>query len=321
VTRMTLLAAVLVFACRSTDNNNTADSQGSGSGSGSNMGSGSGSDACTTYTATTIAAMRQGSTHFGCFEFDNVTTVAVTSSTKDPELFVQDAAGGNYSAMMGVCESTSTTHPCTTVSTVTGLADGAVVTVQGLYSHTGSSTFEEFYIANVTSDGSTATPSVATAALADIERGGTNMALRFQKVSVALGSDKLEMYDWSPAEFASGSGAGACPGTYQDGFGMIPASAGVTPGTNECTGSATQPAGNSSPSPKEVLIGTDFYKSFPTETSCCYGSAQPITTSTATGTVSGMLVFDTPFGSGAGYYYLDPTSTSDLTISNLTAIP
>lgn len=318
MTRTILVAAVFVFACRGNDA--TPVDSPTGSGGSDAMGSGSGSaDVCTSYTTDTIATMRQAKS--GCYELDNVVSTALSSSTTNPRLWIEDAAAGAYSAIMAICESHSTTHPCSVASTVAAIAAGHSVTIKGTYIKSSGSTFEEFYIDSATDNGATTAIPAATAQLADIERGGSNIGLRFQYVSVAAGT--LKMYDWTPAEFDDTT-ATSCP--YVTGFGMIPSTVtGVTEGA-ACAGSAAQPTGQASPNAAEVLIGTDFYKSFLPETDCkcATGSDVPEMTSTVTGTVKGMLMFDSPEGAttaAAGYYYLEPTNPTDFPITPVAAVP
>ncbi len=316
MTRTILVAAVFVFACRGNDATPVDSPPGGGGSDAMGSGSGSGSaDTCTSYTTDTIATMRQAKS--GCYELDNVVSLALSSSTTNPKLFVEDAAGGMYSAMVTECESHSTTHPCSVVTTVTGIAVGHSVTIKGTYIKTSSTTFEEFFIDSITDNGATTAIPAATAQLADIERSGSNAGLRFQYVSVAAGT--LKMYDWTPAEFDDTT-ATSCP--YVTGFGMIPSTVSVTEGA-ACTGSAAQPAGQSPPNSAEVLIGTDFYKSFLPETDCkcATGSDVPETSSTVTGTVKGILMFDVPFGGTTGYYYLEPTNPTDFPISPVAMVP
>lgn len=312
--RTILVATVLVFACRSNDSTTTDAPSGSqidgpGSGSGS-----ANPNACTSYTTMPISGMRQMKS--GCYELDNVVTTALTASATNPHLYVQDAAGGAFSAMMTECESHSMTHPCSVASTVSGLAVGHSVTVKGTYIKTSSTTFEEFFIDSVTDNGATTPIAPATAQLKDIERSGSNAGLRFQYVSVDINTgDALEMYDFSPSEFADSS-ATACP--YETGFGMIPKSApGAAVASAGCAtvgSGATQPTGVSSPNAAEVLFATDFYKSFEVDSDCKCAKApstMPETTTTFSGTLKGMLMFDVPFNGTTGYYYIDPTSATD----------
>ncbi|MEO6772847.1 MAG: hypothetical protein ABI467_07475 [Kofleriaceae bacterium] len=281
-------------------------------------GAGSGSNACVTYTPTSIAAMRQ-QTHTGCYEFDNVISIATTPSTKSPTVYVQDAGGGDFSAMPTRCSSTSTSHPCSIAAMVAAIPDGHSVTIKGTYIKTASTTFEEFFIDSLTDNGAGTAPAPATATLAQIERGSTAANLRFQHVTVTLASP-LTMYDWTPAEFANTT-ATACP--YQFGFGMIPmGTSGATPGA-ACTTGTTQPTGVTTPNAAEVLIGTDFFKGFTVSSDCrCamkFTDQEPAATSTLTGTIGGILVFDVPFQATTGYYYLAPKTLADAPITNTVA--
>ena len=278
------------------------------------------SNACTTYTATTIAAMRQQPAT-GCYEFDNVVTIGVTPSTHSPSLFVQDAAGGDFSAIKTRCSSTSTAHPCTVAATVAALPNGHSVTVKGTYIKTAATTFEEFFIDSITDNGSATAPAAATATLAQVARSSTSANLRFQRVTVTIGNaDTLNMYDWTPSEFAS-STATACP--FQFGFGMIPKSvSGVTDGA-ACTNNTTQPTGQAAPNAAEILIGTDFFTGFSLSSDCrCAGhfsDMEPASTSTLSGTLSGLLEFEVPFGTSNGYYYIAPQQAADAAITNTIA--
>ena len=272
------------------------------------------------YITTSIATMRQG-TKTGCFDFTNVVTLGVTPSTKSPRLFVQDAGGGDFSAIMTRCSSTSTVHPCTVAMTVAGIPDGHSVTIQGTYIKTAATTFEEFFIDTITDNGATAVPAPGTATLAQIARGGTATNLRFQRVSVTVAAaDQLKMYDWTPAEFTNTT-ATAC--AFQFGFGMIPKSvAGVTPG-GACASGTAQPAGVAAPNPAEVLIGTDFFKTFTTSSDCrcakMFMDMEPAAASTLGGTISGLLIFDVPFGTTTGHYYFAPKTLADAPITGTVA--
>ena len=260
-------------------------------------------------------------TKTGCFVMTDVVSLGTTPSSKSPELFVQDAGGGDYSAMLTKCLSTSTTHPCSVAAAVAGIPDGHSVSIQGTYIKTAATTFEEFFIDTVTDNGPGTAPAPATATLAQIERGSTAVNLRFQRVTVAVGAnDTLKMYDWTPAEFAN-STATAC--SYQFGFGMIPKSvAGTTPGA-ACASGTAQPAGIAAPNAAEVLIGTDFYKTFTTSSDCrcakTFMDLEPVTASTLGGTVAGLLVFDVLFGQSTGYTYLAPKTLTDAPVTGTVA--
>jgi hypothetical protein len=320
MTSRLLLISLLLVGCRSDDASTPIDSHGGtidGTGSGSGSGSG-----CASYTDTSIASMRMG-TATGCYKLTNVVTLGVTPSTSTPQLFVQDAAGGDFSALETKCSSGSTTHPCTIAAMVKVIPDGHSVTVTGTYIKTAATTFEEFFIDNVVDNGVGTPPAAATATLADIERGSTATNLRFQRITITIGAaDMLQMYDWTPDEFTNAS-ATACP--YQFGFGMLPKSVtgtGTT-ATPACTSGTAQPAGQVSPNAHEVLIGTDFFKGFTVSSDCrcakTFTDMEPTATSTLSGTVGGLLGFDVPFGATLGYYYLDPKSATDAPITNLAA--
>jgi hypothetical protein len=271
------------------------------------------------YTTSSVAAMRQG-TVSGCFEMDNVISIGTTPSTKSPKLYVQDAGGGMFSAMMTSCSSTSTAHPCTVSAQVAAIATGRSVTVQGTYIKSKSTGYENFYIDTITDNGAGTAPAAATATLGDVSRGGTNKGLAFQRVTATIsGSDPLVMYDWTPAEFVY-TGATKCP--YQFGFGMIPKSANAT-ATMACTNGTSQPAGQTTPNAAEILVGTDFYKGFTLSSDCqcakMFSDMEPAAGSQLKGSISGILVFDVPFGGTTGYYYIAPQSGADAAISGTVA--
>lgn len=276
----------------------------SGGGTG-DTGTDSGAGGCTTYMASTVAAMRMGHAS-GCFRLASVVAIGVTPGP-DYRLFAQDAAGGNYSAMRTTCSASDVAHPCTIGATVGALPAGHAVTLQGRYVYAASTSAEDFYLDTATDDGAGASPVAATVTLADISRGSTQLALAYQRVTVtASGASQLVMYDWSPSEFAV-TGAAACP--YQLGFGVVPQSAGVLPGAG-CTGTTSQPAGQTSPSSQEVLIGTDFSSTFTVSSDCRCSSNVPTAIST-TMAAAGILVWNVP-ATGAGYMYLAPQTNADV---------
>ena len=196
----------------------------------------------------------------GCYELDDVVTLAVTyvgANTTSVSIHVQDSAGGDYSAIQLACSTTSSSHPCTAFSSAKTILAGRKVTVQGLYikSSAAKGGYESFEIDNITDEGAGVSPAPAAVAEADLERSATTTmsgkpvaANWFQVVSATI-SDKLVMFDWSPPEFARAN-MSACPKWF--GFGLIPTSAGATPGA-ACNGT-TQPAGQTTVNPKEVLV-------------------------------------------------------------------
>ena|GEM_PF-3407153 len=283
---------------------------------GSDFAQGSAGDmAGLSYTTSTVAAMRQAAKP-GKFSLTAV-VIAKTPSTKAPKIFVQDAAGGDFSAMLAECSSGST-HPCSVTAAVAGTTVGNEVTITGTYIKSGAAkgSFEAFYIEGFT-DGSAATVPTPTAlAAADVARGASKPANWFQHVTFTI-TDAWKMYDWSPAEFIF-TGATKCP--YQTGFGMIPTSVTAT-ATAACTDITSQPAGQLTPLATEILISTDFYSTFNASSDCrCaakFSNKEPTATTTLTGAVSGILLYDVPVGSSTGHQMFAPLSTASAPLTNL----
>jgi hypothetical protein len=281
---------------------------------------------CTTYTPSSIATMRKAATS-GCFELDNVVTLAATyvgSTTKSVTFHVQDSGGGDYSAVQLLCSSTSTSHPCTAFSNAKNILVGRQVTVQGTYIKSSATKggYEAFEIDSISDSGSGTAPSPAPLAEADLERGATMSAggkpmaaYWFQIVSANV-TDKLVMFDWSPPEFARSGGGTTCPLWF--GFGMIPASAGASAGQS-CNGGTTQPMGQTTVNPKEVLISTDYFTGFNYTTDCAcntHSDPEPTSGQGTTGAIKAILDYDVPYGSTTGYQYLAPLMAADFTIKN-----
>jgi hypothetical protein len=284
------------------------------------MGSG-----CSVYTKSTIAAMRQAATS-GCFEVDNVVSVAVTPITANStsiRIVAQDAAGGDYSGVLVSCyDSATTKHPCTAFPTAKNILAGRSITVQGYYAKGAAAAggYEYLSLDSVTDNASGTAPAAKAVLLADIERGAMKPAYWFQKVTLTIAAaDMLGMFDFSPSEFKSTT-AGATCGSYY-GFGMKPKSASGTAGAG-CSGT-TQPAGQATVNANEVLFGTDFHGGFTANSQCACISTKTnmpypgllSTTSTLSGTVSGILFYDAY--SAAGYQYLSPLLDADAPITNL----
>jgi hypothetical protein len=286
-------------------------------------GDGGTSHACTTYAMTTIASMRQATS--GCYELDNVVSIAVTPTTtnsKSVSIHVQDAAGGDYSAMKIGCSSSSTAHPCAVLTAAKNVLVGRSVTVQGTFikSSAAKGGFEGFYIDNITDNGAGTAPAVAPLAEADLERGATTAstskpmaAYWFQIVTANIG-DKLLMFDWSPPEFKRSGTTTTCPQWF--GFGMIPSSAGATPGA-ACNG-ATQPAGQSTANAAEVLVSTDYYSGFKYSTDCAcatmFSSPIPTAGQGVSGTVTAILDYDVAYGTTTGYNLIAPLTNANFNI-------
>jgi hypothetical protein len=307
-----------------------ADLSGVGSGGDMAMQGGGGDMGMLSYTVSTIAAMRQGAP--GLYELDNVVAIAVTPSTKSPHAYLQDAAGGDFSAIRSDCSSTSMTHPCTVAATVAGIAVGHSVTVKGTFikSKQSSGGAENFYIDSITDNGAGTLPTPATLTLADVQQSSvmnattaapTNKAKWFQHVTVtAPGS--LAMYDLSPAVFKY-TGTSACPSQF--GWAMAPTGTTGAAATLSCDASCsaspvgaacTQPATAAAVNPAEIYIGTDFYKGFTKSSDCkCFQmySDTAVTSTSTTAKLGGILVYDTVYMSMPvqAYIYLAPLDNTN----------
>jgi hypothetical protein len=196
---------------------------------------------------------------------------------------------------------------------------GHAVTIQGTYIKSSATNFEEFFIDTITDKGAGTAPAVSAVQLTDVQDGSTSLKYAYQKVTTTIAAaDTLQMYDWTPAEFVY-SGATKCP--YQFGWEMIPKSVGgVTPGMACPAGNGSQPAGQTNPNPAGVLVGTDFYSGFHTSSDCrcttMFQDKQPTATSTVVGAITGMLVYDVPFGSSTHHMYIAPVADADFAITN-----
>ena len=313
-------ACVLAAAgCRNNSPLTPADlSMAGGGGGGTGGGAGVAGDMAV--TVSTIPAMRMGAP--GTYELDNVLVIAKTSSSSSPHLVLQDPNGGDYSAIYTTCSSTSTSHPCPATSDNKTAQVGDSLTVTGLYikAATASGATETFYINSITDNGPAGgTPPVAvTVTLADLAKGNGLMTKKnwFQKVVVspAPAAGALKMYDFVPTEMVfTGS---TCP--KQVGWGMVPSA------TTACTGNTVMcptPTNCSSPDASEVLIGTEFYKQFTPSSDCAcaktdMGTGSPLVemSTATTGAISGILLYDSVFGSSpvVTYQYLSPTADTDM---------
>ncbi len=286
---------------------------------------GGGGAGCTVYSKSTIAAMRQAATS-GCFEVDNVVSIAVspvTANSTSIRIVAQDPAGGDYSAILVSCyDSATTKHPCAAFPTAKNTLAGRSVTVTGYYEKGSAAAggYEYLSLDSITDNAAGTAPAAKSVLLADIERSAMKPAYWFQKVTLAIGTaDALGMFDFSPSEFKSTSTTATCGSFY--GFGMKPKSATGTAGA-ACTGT-TQPAGQTTIDPNEVLFGTDFHGGFTANSECsCISSmtSKPYpgllaANSTLSGTVAGILFYDA--FSAAGYQYLSPLTNADAPITNL----
>ncbi|MGZ3406431.1 MAG: hypothetical protein ACXVAN_08325 [Polyangia bacterium] len=305
-----------VAGCRDNGAVSPVDLSMAGGGGG---GTGGGMDMATTmknYTVATVAAMRQGAP--GDYELDDVIAIGLTPSTASPHLFVQDAAGGDYTAIVANCSSSSMTHPCTVASTVKTVAIGHKVTLKGTYikASLANGGSENFYIDAITDNGAGTLPAPLTMDETGIARGAKDAKKIFQSVTVTP-VDDLVMYDWTPSELKySGTWPGCTTAPFVFGFGMVPATGAPAMGA-ACTVKTMQPAGQATPPANEVLIGTDFYKNFEVSSDCQCSGAHAGVTVPATATkwpktvaMTGILIYDVPFGMTTGYQYCAPQPTT-----------
>ncbi len=276
------------------------------------------------YAATTIAAMRSAA-KTGCFQFENVVSLAVTpvgASSTSVRIVVQDPAGGDYSAIVLSCSQNSSTHPCAAFTTAKNILAGRALTIAGTF-YKGSATkgsYETFDLDTVSDNSSATAPAASNVPVSDIERSANKANLWFQKVTLNIGStDQLKMFDFSPPEFKSTTTTSGCGMEY--GFGMLPKSATGTAGA-ACSGT-TQPTGQTSVNASEVLIGTDFHGGFTANSECgCISTktSKPYpglvsSTTTLSGVVSGILFYDT--SGSVGYQFLSPILATDAPLTNL----
>jgi hypothetical protein len=270
---------------------------------------------CSSYLQTTIAEMRRANGS-GCFELAHVVVVARTPSAKTPRVYVQDPAGGPYTAIRAKCDA-SPTHACPsqTASGVQALIDGAQVTLRGYYLQGSLSGFEELYLDDVQDEQRLAlVPSSPTLGLEALARDAHSAANWFQLVTAQVpAEDPLVMYDFSPRELRRIDG---CPA--QSGFGVIPRSAAPGQGVLGCTGTSN-PEPVSEPSASEVLIGREFFKEFfaSTDCACAAQSKQHLLDASGalSGPIRGLLIPEIAPGTSALYQVFHPTSKSDFAIS------
>jgi hypothetical protein len=201
----------------------------------------------------------------------------------------------------------------TIASTMSSIVAGHSVTLVGTYYKAPTGGFEVFYPDGVMDNGvAAAAPPVTTAQLADIQRAGNTTKYWFQRVSVNLGTGSLKMFDFTPAEFKR-SGVATCPIMF--GWGMVPSTSSDTVGM--ACNATTQPVSpvTTAPPSDEVLVGTDFYRTYTYSNDCmCAATAMETLltgANTLSGTIGGILIGDTPFGATTSYQYLAPLSNSD----------
>jgi hypothetical protein len=307
-------ACVLLAGCRDdspppsqADLSMTGDMATSGGGDGGAVGDMAKGTTPKNYKASTVAAMRQaGKT--GDFELDHVTAIGLTPSKASPKLVVQDATGGDFSAMLTQCSA----KKCTVQSTVSAVALGHSVTVKGTYFKTTATGAEDFNVDTITDEGVASVTPEAPLVLTetDIKRGANVPAKTYRKATVTPSED-LVMYSWSPVDLTfSGTWPGCSTAPLEFGFSMAPKSAALTAG-KACTVKTSQPVAADA-NDAEILIGTDFYKDFKVSSDCqCSGTNKNSvptadTVWPATMPMTGILFFDVRSGATVGHLYFSP---------------
>ena len=295
---------------------------------GTDGGTATGTDMAKNYVKTTIAMMRQGAP--GDYELDDVIAIALTPSAMSPHLFVQDAAGGDFSAIRTNC-STSSSTPCTVASTVHTVQIGDKVTIKGTYirGKNANGGTDDFYIDSITDNGAGTLPAPAQVTLADVQQSSiatatmmapANRKYWFQHVTVTS-PGSLAMYDLTPAPFKY-TGSATCPSQF--GWGMAPSGTSGANGTLSCDSScSTNPPGAACMQPTgvmlnaaEVLIGTDFYDKFKESSDCKCASKYTdtlVTMASTTSKLGGILIYDTVYKSSPvqPYIYLAPLDNTN----------
>ena len=280
------------------------------------MTGGGGGDMSKAYVDTTIAAMRMAA-KAGPFRLTGVVTIGQAGSKTSAKTYVQDAAGGDFSAMLLRCSTNSKSHPCAVSNTIHGITIGNLVTITGTYIHSSMLKTEDFYVDTVTDMMMAGTqPPHAMLVEADIARSQMKTAQWFQHADVII-VDPLKMYDWSPAEFKNSTFAMCTSAPLYFGWGMIPSTAMGTAGMS-CNGGMVPPAGQTMVNPAEILIGTDFFADFKVSSDCMcaatFKNKVPTTNSVvAPGKISGFVNFDS--ASGTGYQFFSPDSDAGFPIT------
>jgi hypothetical protein len=264
------------------------------------------------FPPTSIVSMRKGQAS-GCFELTNVGLVARTDSPSEPRLYVQDAATGDFSAVLAKCAATAT-HACpAAVRTAIPqlydtFTDGAKLNLRGYYQFGAVTQFEEFYIEDIVDTCSTMSrPAPIKLAVTELTRDARTAAAKwFQRATVDIpATDPLVLYDFSPPELLLGQPA--CPDSA--GFAMIPRSSGST-APAACSGQTNPPA-RTPTDPNEILVGRQFFNQFLYSADCaCSGTTQRLVsaTSSVSGSVVGYLILEQDKGATSAYQVFEPAA-------------
>ena len=268
---------------------------------------------CSSYAESSIAALRTADGS-GCFELKDVVLVARTPSGASPRLYLQDRAGGDFSAVMAKCDTSSSSHPCPqqTQADLAKLLNGSSLTARGYYHQGSQSGFEELYLDAVVDNGSLAeAPAPLVLEPADLAKDARRPAAWFQRVALTVPpADPWVIADLSPPELAFGN---TCPRF--GGFAMLPASKGAAPAA-DCSNGENPPA--ASPAPEgEILIGRQFYDGFwaSSDCACALDHKQHLISgfSTLVGNVRGLLILEQI--RGFTVQVLEPATKADFPVS------
>jgi hypothetical protein len=272
----------------------------------------SSSDVCRDYVDATIAELRQADGS-GCFQLSHVVLAARTPSVQSPRLYLQDPAGGDFSALMAKCAGDSQRAcPASAVSATRDLLNGSLVTVRGYYHQGSRSGFEELYLDAVIDEGSFAdVPAPVVLSASDVAKSARRPESWFQVVSVTIPEDDpWVMADLSPSELELGS---ECP--RWAGFSMVPASRAL-PVPADCT-NGQNPDGSSAAMGDEILIGRQFYDSFwaSTDCACAVTQHQHLLSPYATLVGATRAVLMLSQSNGATFQILQPLAKRDFPVS------
>jgi hypothetical protein len=270
---------------------------------------------CESYVDATIAELRTAGGS-GCFELKDVVVVARTPSPTTPRLYLQERAGGDFSALMAKCSETGK-HPCSreAAQSLGTVLKGAIVTVRGYYHQGSRSGFEELYIDSATDSGYLAEPPLPIALEpADVAKTARHPEAWFQNVSIVVpAGDPWLIADLSPRELALGP---ECP--RWAGFAMTPASRGA-PAAMDCVNGENPPPAVSGVdvADGQILIGRQFYDGFwaSSDCACALEHKQHLISSFSTlvGPVSGVLILEQM--QGVTVQMLEPLSRAAFPVS------
>jgi hypothetical protein len=309
---------------------------GGGGGGGTDAGGGGGSTdmagpKCSSgFVDTTIAAMRAAGTA-GCFRVGMnapVVTLAAQGSNSSSRAFLQDEAGGDFSAIKADCtmsmSATKAGVACSVNNAVKAMTVGNRVTVSGFYIKFNMSNDENFNILTVAPvDGGAGTkPANLTKTLTDVKwKTGTiepKDHFKFADITVPMGTT-LKPYEWGPLIETNTSAT--CSAPYVFAFGLIPS---TSPDANmpgaECVGNSSMtprsltPAALTTPSADEILISTLLYQNFKytSDCKCGFSTSTFLQASDSFTQLSGFLIPNASSNGMTKWLTIAPSANADL---------